>query len=143
MNRWLGIATGDPTGIGPEISLKTLAARPRRDRDCYLLLGDFRQLQRLNEQLQLQLPLEKFTGWTSGGKIQVRQPWAAPLPLKISQGSPAAARAALGALELGAQLCLQKNLAGTTPVGRALLPDFQFENRRARVPVLQGYSTGG
>ncbi|MFM2082839.1 MAG: hypothetical protein RL380_1530 [Verrucomicrobiota bacterium] len=123
MNRWLGIATGDPTGIGPEISLKTLAARPRRDRDCYLLLGDFRQLQRLNEQLQLQLPLEKFTGWTSGGKIQVRQPWAAPLPLKISQGSPAAARAALGALELGAQLCLQKNLAAlvTAPVNKAAI----------------------
>ncbi|MFM2295956.1 MAG: hypothetical protein RLZZ350_2369 [Verrucomicrobiota bacterium] len=119
----LGLATGDPTGIGPEISLQALAARKRTDATRYILLGDFRQLQQLNEQLRLKLPLEKFSGWASRKKLQVIQPWAAALPEKISQGSPAAARAAMAALELGAKLCLQKKLSAlvTAPVNKAAI----------------------
>ena len=123
MNGWLGIATGDPTGIGPEVSLQALALRPRHDRTRYLLLGDFQQLQQLNEQLRLKLPLEKFTSWQSSKKLLVMQPWDKPLPEKIAQGSPAAARAAMSALELGAKLCLTNNLNAlvTAPVNKAAI----------------------
>jgi 4-hydroxy-L-threonine phosphate dehydrogenase PdxA len=51
MTRWIGITLGDVTGIGPEVTLKALAAEPAIDETRYLLIGDEGHLQQLNEKL--------------------------------------------------------------------------------------------
>jgi 4-hydroxy-L-threonine phosphate dehydrogenase PdxA len=40
MTRWIGITLGDVTGIGPEVTLKALAADAADDDTRYLLIGD-------------------------------------------------------------------------------------------------------
>jgi 4-hydroxythreonine-4-phosphate dehydrogenase len=58
----IGISLGDLTGIGPEVTLKALAATQGSDDTRYLLIGDVDQAQRLNRQLGLNLSLETLHG---------------------------------------------------------------------------------
>lgn len=58
----IGISLGDVTGIGPEVTLKALAATQGSDDTRYLLLGDLEHAQRLNRQLGLNLSLEPLQG---------------------------------------------------------------------------------
>ena len=51
MKNWIGISLGDPTGIGPEVALKAVAAEAKRDGAKYLFLGDENLLHRLNGKL--------------------------------------------------------------------------------------------
>jgi 4-hydroxythreonine-4-phosphate dehydrogenase len=120
MTRWIGITLGDVTGIGPEVTLKALAAEPADDETRYLLIGDAGHLQRLNEKLGTRLPLEKFSGYKTAGKVFVTQPFAEPLPENLPAGSPAAANGAMAALKNGARRCLRHELDAlvTAPVNK-------------------------
>ena len=40
MKNWIGISLGDPTGIGPEVALKAIAAEAQNAATKYLLIGD-------------------------------------------------------------------------------------------------------
>ncbi len=99
MTRWIGITLGDVTGIGPEVTLKALAAEPANDDTQYLLIGDEGYLHRLNEKLGTKLPLEKFSGYEAAGGFFTTRPFAEPLPENLPAGSPAAANAAIAALQ--------------------------------------------
>src|SRR4051794_12386602 len=94
----LAIALGDPTGIGPEISLKAVAGEVARDEESYLLIGDEERVLRLNETLGTKLPL--------GGRVRIVSP-GAKLSGSLSPGVPEAARAAVSWLKHGAELCLR------------------------------------
>jgi 4-phospho-D-threonate 3-dehydrogenase / 4-phospho-D-erythronate 3-dehydrogenase len=120
MARWIGITLGDVTGIGPEVTLKALAAESAIDETRYLLIGDEGHLQRLNEKLGTRVPLEKFSGYNAPGKIFFTQPFAEPLPENQPAGSPAAANAAVTALKNGARRCLRHELDAlvTAPVNK-------------------------
>jgi len=140
MTRWIGITLGDVTGIGPEVTLKALAAGPTNDGTQYLLIGDEGYLHRLNEKLGTGLPLEKFSGYgaagvqasacssdrlkaelqPTAGRFFVTQPFAEPLPENLPTGSPAAAQAAFAALKNGAKRCLRGELDAvvTAPVNK-------------------------
>ena len=48
MSNWIGITLGDVTGIGPEVTLKALAAEGPADDTRYLLIGDAGHARRLN-----------------------------------------------------------------------------------------------
>ena len=48
----IGLCLGDPTGIGPEVSLKALAAEAGADQTRYLLIGDGPLLAKLNASLR-------------------------------------------------------------------------------------------
>ena len=61
MAEWLGITLGDPSGIGPEVTLKALAAAPD-SRLRYFLRGDVGTLQRVHAQVGTQLPLRAVKG---------------------------------------------------------------------------------
>ena len=63
MSRWLGVTLGDPSGIGPEVALKALKALPATDDFKYLLLGDAKLINRLNESIGL--PLQQFQSPTA------------------------------------------------------------------------------
>jgi 4-hydroxythreonine-4-phosphate dehydrogenase len=120
MNGWLGITLGDLTGIGPEVTLRAVAADLVADEMRYLLIGDEAQLRRLNEQLGLRLPLQSFRGFHEPGRVFILNPLSGPLPETLERGSPVAARAALDWLTEGARRSLRRELDAlvTAPVNK-------------------------
>ena len=120
MKNWIGITLGDVTGIGPEVTLKALAAEAANQDTRYLLIGDEGHLQRLNEKSGTKLPLETFSSYGVAGKFFTTRPFAEPLPENLAAGSPAAANAAVAALKDGAKRCLRRELDAvvTAPVNK-------------------------
>jgi len=120
MKNWLGISLGDVTGVGPEVTLKALAAEAAVDETKYLLIGDEKVLSQLSESLSLKLPLQKFSSYTAHGKIFVVNPLAEALPEKLPAGSPLAANASIAWLRDGGQRCLRGEMDGvvTAPVNK-------------------------
>src|SRR3954451_144759 len=94
----LAIAIGDPTGIGPEISLKAIATELSHDDESYLLVGDESLVARLNESLGTKLPF--------GSRVRVVNP-GENLTNHLDAGAPEAAKAAVAWVKHGAQLCLR------------------------------------
>ncbi|MDB6121633.1 MAG: 4-hydroxythreonine-4-phosphate dehydrogenase [Pedosphaera sp.] len=120
MNGCLGISLGDVTGIGPEVTLKALAAEASADETRYLIIGDAGHLQRLNQQLGLNLSLQSYSDSRSEGRFFVHNPFPEVLPEKMEAGSPLAAKAAMAWLKDAAQRCLDRELDGmvTAPVNK-------------------------
>lgn len=121
MTNRIGITLGDVTGVGPEVTLKALAAEAAADETRYLLIGDPGCIQRLNQELTLNLPLNPFTDWNTPGRYFLLSPLAEPLPAGLAPGAPAAAHAAVASLKEGAQRCLRRELDAlvTAPVHKA------------------------
>ena len=120
LTRRVGITLGDATGIGPEVALRAIAAEAKTDDTQYLFIGDAGLLQRLNQKLLLELPLEIFSGSSQNGRFAVVNPPGQALPENLPAGSPLAAKAALRALRDGAERCLRGELDGivTAPVNK-------------------------
>ena len=120
MTAWIGISLGDVTGIGPEVTLKAIAAEAANDDTRYLLIGDENYVCRLNEKLGTRLPLKKFSSYNDAGKFFITNPLAEPLTGNLSPGSPAAANAAVASLRDGAERCLRRELDAlvTAPVNK-------------------------
>jgi len=116
----IGIAIGDVTGIGPEVTLKALSLEPDDGQTQFLLLGDTRRIAALSEQLGLHLPLFKTEARPSRDRFALYDPLAEPLPAKLSAGAAESARAALAFLTDGAQRCLRGELDAlvTAPVNK-------------------------
>jgi 4-hydroxythreonine-4-phosphate dehydrogenase len=119
MTTWIGVTLGDVTGIGPEVTLKAIAAEAASDDTRYLLIGDENYVRRLKKKPQL--PLKKFSGYGDAGKIFIANPLAGPLPENLPAGSPVAANAAVDFLRDGAERCLRRELDAlvTAPVNKA------------------------
>jgi 4-hydroxythreonine-4-phosphate dehydrogenase len=120
MTAWIGISLGDVTGIGPEVTLKAIAAEAKNDDTRYLLIGDENCVCRLNEKLGTRLPLKKFSGYNDAGKFFITNPLGEPLPGNLPASSPAAANAAVASLRDGAERCLRRELDAlvTAPVNK-------------------------
>ena len=86
MTGWIGIALGDVTGIGPEVTLKALALELAADETRYLLIGDEAQLRDLNQKLGLRLDLERFEGYAGAGRVLLHHASAGPLPGTLRPG---------------------------------------------------------
>jgi 4-hydroxythreonine-4-phosphate dehydrogenase len=119
MTGWIAISIGDATGIGPEVTLKALAAEMTADSHRYLLIGDAACLEQTNRHLGLRVPLEAFESFASTGRVYVHSP-AAPLPGGLPAGAPEAARAVVEWLREGARLCLSGDTDAlvTAPVNK-------------------------
>ena len=120
MTGWIGITLGDITGIGPEVTLKALAAEATSDETRYLLIGDEASLKRLCVKLPLDLTLEPYQGLHGKGRFCFHNPGSAALTPDLPPGSPEAALAALSWLREGAQRCLRRELDAliTAPVNK-------------------------
>src|SRR5689334_6814186 len=67
----IGISLGDVTGIGPEVTLKALAAEADSEANTrYLLLGDVELVRSLNRKLGLNLSLEVLQGPLPGLSLE-------------------------------------------------------------------------
>lgn len=113
----VGISLGDVTGIGPEITLKALAAEASLDDTRYLLIGDVEHVTMLNRKLGLHLPLGSEPAKTS--RFVIFNPCEALAP-NLDQGSAAAAKAAVAWVREGAERCLRGELhvLVTAPVNK-------------------------
>jgi len=107
---WIAISLGDVTGIGPEVTLKALAAEAASNQFRYLLIGDAASTLRLNRALGMLLPLEPFRGGGGAGRFFLHDPLPEPLAAGLAPGSPSAARAALACLTDGANRCLRHEM---------------------------------
>jgi len=123
MNYRIGITLGDVTGVGPEVTLKALAAELPRDNMRYLLIGDAGQVQRCNDQAGLKLVIEPFGAGLSSARLTIANPVTEPLPEELVGGSPMAARAAVEWLADAARRCLRHELDAlvTAPVNKAAI----------------------
>ncbi len=117
---WLGISLGDVTGIGPEVTLKALAADAQKDETRYLLIGDEVHLRAVNQRLGLNLRLQRYEGESASPGIFIHNPFAETLPSNLPAGAPLAARAAVAWLRESARLCLSGKINGmvTAPVSK-------------------------
>jgi 4-hydroxythreonine-4-phosphate dehydrogenase len=106
MTGWIAISLGDVTGIGPEVTLKALAAEAEQDDTRYLLIGESVRTAALCKRLGLPLPLQPFSKFGAQGRFFLHNPLRQPLPAVLEAGSPAAAHAALAWLTDGAERCL-------------------------------------
>jgi len=120
MTGWLGVSLGDVTGVGPEVTLKAIAAEASSDDTKYLLIGDHGVLTRLNDQLSLRLPLKKFSSYQEDGRFFITNPSADALPENLPPGAAPAANASVAWLRDAGQRCLRKELDGmvTAPVNK-------------------------
>ena len=119
LSNWIAITIGDVTGIGPEVTLKAIAAELPHGDWNYLLIGDRRCLDDLNSRLVLRLKLAPFENYKQAGRIAVHSP-SPDLPQQLSPGSPEAARACLECLRDAAKRCLRSEVAAlvTAPVNK-------------------------
>jgi len=117
---WIGITLGDVTGIGPEVTLKALAAEAQADDAHYLIIGDADCVRKTNQQLALKLPLEDYRDKNSASRFSIFNPLPDPLASDLVEGSPAAARAAVAWLKEAAERCLRHELDAmvTAPVSK-------------------------
>ena len=120
MTGWLGISLGDVTGVGPEVSLKALAAEAAADDTRYLLIGDPGVLQRVNQQTGLHLPLQPFSSSSAQGRFFFTNPLLDALPAGLPAGAAAAANASVVWLAEGGRRCLRGELDAlvTAPVNK-------------------------
>lgn len=116
----IGISIGDVTGIGPEVTLKAVAAELPADQIRYLLIGDCEKLRTLNEQLELNLDLQTARESPGSSRVEVHDPLTQPLPTATFPGSPVAATAAVAWLKDGATRSLRGELDAlvTAPVNK-------------------------
>jgi len=110
MTGWIAISLGDVTGIGPEVTLKALAAEAEQDDTRYLLIGDSENTAALYEKLGLHFPLQPFSEFGAQGRFFLHNPLPESLPPGLKAGSPSAARAALAWLTDGARRCLNHEI---------------------------------
>lgn len=116
----IGIALGDPTGVGPEVALKALAAEPPGSTVRYLLIGDTRFLLDLNRRLGLDLPLMPEAQNDSEAQFVTVDPLRNAIPSALPAGHPLAAYVAMASLHEGAKRCLDGRLKAlvTAPVSK-------------------------
>jgi 4-hydroxythreonine-4-phosphate dehydrogenase len=109
----IAITIGDVTGIGPEVTLKALAAELPRDDWNYVLFGDPDVIQRSNAQLELKLPID------SGRRISI-DAVSVSVPSRLPPGAAPVAHAALAWLRAGAKCCLSREADAlvTAPVNK-------------------------
>jgi 4-hydroxythreonine-4-phosphate dehydrogenase len=117
----IGISLGDITGIGPEVTLKALAAELPHDDTHYVIVGDESVLRALNAQFGLGLALDRYDGKSTSSRISIDQPpLENPLASVLPAGDPQAARAAVAWLRRAGELCLRGELDAmvTAPVSK-------------------------
>ena len=121
----IAITVGDPAGVGPEVSLKALAAEFSSDTTTYHLFGDVAQLLRLNQSLGTRLPLVPKEIASPSDRVVLIGTGTADASIRWVPFSSAAARASMENLRAAAVSCLEKRTQAlvTGPVCKAAIVD--------------------
>ncbi len=116
----IGIALGDPAGVGPEIALQALAAEPVADPTRFVLIGSGDLCRFWNEKLGLRLMLSPYDSPLAPGKIRVLDSGVHRFFGPGKSGDPQVGHAAMNWLAEGAKRCLSGEFAAlvTAPVNK-------------------------
>ncbi|HKP86225.1 MAG TPA: 4-hydroxythreonine-4-phosphate dehydrogenase PdxA [Blastocatellia bacterium] len=123
----VGITTGDPAGIGPEIALKSVAEPEVREACRPVLIGDAEELR--SQARKIGLPCD-YRALSEGdlSRAAFDEPvicdtGSAPERARWGVVSPAGGRAAVRAIESGVRLCLRADLdaIATAPINKEAL----------------------
>ncbi len=122
-NPVIAISMGDPSGIGPEVTLKALAKVLPKSKHFYCLVGDFAHLQACAKRFKVSLPLERIENdgpaLVGKGRVGVLELGGAKKSVwgKISAASGSAA---VHYIVKGAQLALEGKAAAlvTAPISK-------------------------
>jgi len=120
MSLRIGISLGDFSGVGPEVTLKAIAANFDSNDTQYFLIGDADQARALNNGYGIGLALPASSETKRNQRICFYGSETKPLPAHSVQGNPESARAAVAWLEKGAQLALAGEIDAlvTAPVNK-------------------------
>ncbi|MBI1840455.1 MAG: 4-hydroxythreonine-4-phosphate dehydrogenase PdxA, partial [Verrucomicrobia bacterium] len=126
----IAITVGDPSGVGPEVTLKALTEEFSADTTTYHLFGDPEQLHRLNQSLGARLPLVSQDESRLSDRVVVfatahPKPQAPWIPF-----SSAAAQASMAGLRAAALSCLEGRCRAlvTGPVCKEAIVDAGFSS---------------
>lgn len=116
----IGIALGDITGVGPEVTLKAIAAELPRDKTNFLIIGDEEIVRQTNTRLGLNLSFTSDSTSRTQARVSITNPLADSLSTNLPHGSPKAANAAVAWLKAGAERCLRNKMDAlvTAPVNK-------------------------
>ncbi|HYP25346.1 MAG TPA: 4-hydroxythreonine-4-phosphate dehydrogenase PdxA [Blastocatellia bacterium] len=120
----VGITTGDPAGIGPEIVLKSVAGREVRATARAVILSDAGELKRQASRLGLPCPYRVVSEGDLASfpeeDVLICDTAGPPEPAEWGKVSAASGRAALSSIERGARLCLAGTLdaLATAPINK-------------------------
>jgi 4-hydroxythreonine-4-phosphate dehydrogenase len=118
----LGLALGDVTGVGPEITVAALQLESSVDDTRYVVVGDAASVRSWSARLGWDPGFRDWAGADPGDRFLVHEPTLGkPLPATMAPGAAPAAEAALTWLAEGAQLCLAGRLDAlvTAPLSKA------------------------
>lgn len=120
----VGITSGDPAGIGPEIVLKSVALMEARSMCTSVILGDAGELRRQAALLGVacDYPIVRLTDDVAFDSDETILLDTGPVSAEVQWGelSSAAGRAAIECIEAGARLCLEGKLdaMATAPINK-------------------------
>ena len=136
----IGISLGDITGIGPEVTLKTLALERDRDEVRYVIIGDPGHLARVQKQLGLDFGWQPYADPAQEGRFSWLNPVVQPLPADLTPGAAPAARAAVAWLHEGATRCLKREFAAlvTAPVNKEAIVRAGYPGFVGQTELLSG-----
>ncbi|MEK6301364.1 MAG: 4-hydroxythreonine-4-phosphate dehydrogenase PdxA [Acidobacteriota bacterium] len=123
----LGITTGDPAGIGPEIVLKAIANADVLSASTPVIVGPARELRRQSHLLRLRCDYESISE-RDLASLDFDQPvicdtGGSEQPIEWSTLSPTSGQAAIAAIEAATRLCLNDTLdaMATAPINKESL----------------------
>src|SRR5690349_17415455 len=119
--RTIAIALGDPGGIGPEVTLKAVAAAVEETADVrFVLMGDAGVVHAAGRALRLKLEVTPAEDAGPRDRVLLQSTAAAALPAGLAAGCAQHARAALAWLRAGARQCLrgEADALVTAPVNK-------------------------
>lgn len=119
----VGITTGDPAGIGPEIVLKAVACSEVRSAAATVIIGPAGELRRQALELGLSCDYPDASASRFDDKPVMYNTAGAHELIKRGELSAAAGQAAIAAIEAGTTLCLNHTLdaMATAPINKEAL----------------------
>lgn len=131
MKPLLGITMGDPSGIGPEITVKAFNSSEMKKilkKNRPFVIGDSNVLKQAKEFSDVEVSVESFQSLKalSGAEFEIGKIIVLDLDnidlnnLKLGKISPVSGRASIDYLEEAARLCLEKKIHGivTCPINK-------------------------
>jgi 4-hydroxythreonine-4-phosphate dehydrogenase len=130
----IAVTMGDPTGIGPEIVLKSAAHLGGTVRGASVVIGDYSVLEEVNRRLGLKVSLVKVESPTdaadAGDALPVLDPGVVQdvTSLKVGRVSSLGGRAAVAYIQRAVNLALGNEVQGiaTGPINKEALREAQF-----------------
>ena len=122
----LALTMGDPSGIGPEIALRSFAARETQSLPPFFALGDPELYRRVAETLALDIAVEETTPREANDAFKTAFP-IVPLGLSVNgepgRSDPADAAATISSIERAVECVAKGEARGvvTAPIAKAAL----------------------